>query len=197
MSAFREQPDASKDSERGRGEAADLLRSAEDGGHTHGASYLCAPQRPNSFAFACSFHGARGGRVLAVLVGELRRLARSCDSRVPADADTLPSFTRLDSRGWPSLGCNWGYFDRPLQLAAGGENVAASRAPDEGRNSCFYQDALELKHPLLIWRSVGQLRPGIQRDQIDFCSYAAHQLHHFARLLGSIVHVRQKHIFKG
>src|SRR5208337_1453339 len=72
-----------------------------------------------------------------------------------------PLFTQLDQ------------FHGVLELTAGGIDIASARATDEGWNSRPGQHLLKRQHAFLRWHREGNLRSGVQCNQVDLGPQAA------------------------
>src|SRR5208283_3894774 len=84
-----------------------------------------------------------------------------------------------------------------LQLTAGSIDVAATRTANERRNSRSYEHALKRQHAVVRRRGEGNLRAGIERDQVYFGAQSANQVHHLAGVLNAIVDTVEQNILEG
>src|SRR5215467_335135 len=94
------------------------------------------------------------------------------------------------SRGWRLQ------FGGALELAAGSKDVAPARAADERRNACGNQDLLEGLNSLVGRRVEGNIRPGIEGDQVYFRAQPFEERCQFARVLLGIIDAGQQHVLK-
>src|SRR5258708_5373828 len=83
-----------------------------------------------------------------------------------------------------------------LELAAGGVDVAPTRAADECRHSAGHQNPLKILHLLVRGRGEGNVGAGIERNQVDLGAQAVHQVEQFTRVLWLVVLTRQQDILK-
>src|SRR5271157_5103398 len=109
--------------------------------------------------------------------------------------------TARDQPGWrqnkKSVRCQLHQLRRVLELAASGVDVAAPRSPNEGRDARSGEYALKCEYSLLRRRRERNLRPAIQRDQVNFGAQTADELNHFARVLHVVVQATQQDVLKG
>src|SRR6185312_9294075 len=89
------------------------------------------------------------------------------------------------------------FFGLRLQLAAGGEDVAATRRADRRRVAGVEDIFGELFDLLPLRALILGARPRIERDQIDFRRNALEQLHQKLGVIHGVVDALEHHIFEG
>src|SRR5689334_4697380 len=87
-------------------------------------------------------------------------------------------------------------FRLRLQLAAGGEDVAAARGAHRGGVAGVEDIFGEFLDLLPVGALVTRARPGIERDQVDLRRNALEQLHEQLGVVKRIVDALQHHVFE-
>src|SRR5262245_57893896 len=85
---------------------------------------------------------------------------------------------------------------RSLQLPARGIDIPSAWPANKRRDSGFGENCLEGGHALFFGRSKINSWPRIERNKINFAADTPHQLHYFTRMLRTVIHAGEQHVFE-